>query len=63
MRVCGTAIGAVAHFRNKLAAFLAFVYPDLNDVVIPVYSREFEFCLLFFGLFQKNHLLLDNERK
>ena len=58
MRICGPAVGTVAHFRDKLAAFLAFVYPDLNDVVILVYSREFEFRLLFFGFFQKNRLIL-----
>ncbi len=56
MRICCSAIGAVAYFRDKLAAFLAFVYPDLYDVVIPVYSREFEFRLLFFGFFQKDRL-------
>jgi hypothetical protein len=60
MRVCCPAIGTVAHFRDKLAAFLAFVYPDLSDVVIPVYSSEFEFRLLFFGFFQKNRLILIN---
>jgi hypothetical protein len=58
MRVCCTAIGAVTHFRDKFAAFLAFVYPDLYDVIIPVYSRELEFRLLFFGFFQKNRLIL-----